>query len=166
MAGIKVEIGYEALDGLVRKLEKLTDESEEMCKRAIFDGGAVVGNEMKRQIKTIPELPEHPGTYTETITGASRAQIDGLEESMGLAPIQYYGRGLNTKVGFDGYNSVKTKKYPKGQPNMMIARSINAGTSFRNKFPFVERAAKNSKMLAEAAMASTLQGAINAVVNE
>ena len=164
MAGIKVEIGFEALDKFVKQLEELTDKSEEMCKRAIYDGGKIVGDEMKRQIAHIPVLPEHPGKHTEMITGATEAQIDGLVESMGLAPIQHYGRGLNTKVGFDGYNSVKTKKYPNGQPNMMIARSINAGTSFRNKFPFVERAANNSKLLAEEAMATSLQGAINAIV--
>lgn len=167
MGTIKVEIGYEALNGLVQKLEKLSDGAEEMCKRAIYDGGKVVGNEMKRQIKTIPVVSDHPGSHREEkYTGATQAQIDGLVESMGLAPIQYYGRGLNTKIGFDGYNSIKTKKYPKGQPNMMIARSINSGTSFRNKFPFVERAGNNAKALAEASMAVSLQKAIDAVVDE
>lgn len=166
MARIKVEIGYEAVNNLVRQLEELTDKSEEMCKRAIYEGGAIVGNEMKRQIASIPVLPEHPGKHTEMITGATEAQIDGLVESMGLAPMKRIGRGLNTKVGFDGYNSVKTKKYPKGQPNMMIARSINAGTSFRTKFPFIERTANKSKTPAEAAMKQSLQDAINAIINE
>ena len=31
---------------------------------------------------------------------------------------------LNVKLGFDGYNGMKTKKYPKGQPNVLLARSI------------------------------------------
>lgn len=162
--GIKVEIGFENLDKLVKQLEELSNHSEDMCKRAIYDGGAIVGNEMKKMITRIPVLPEKHGR-DKVITGASAKQIDGLVESMGLAPIQRYGRGLNTKVGFDGYNDVRTKKYPKGQPNMMIARSINAGTSFRNKFPFVERAASNSRVPAEVAMAESLQGAIDSVVN-
>lgn len=162
--GINVEIGFKELDKYVKQLETLSNQSEEMCKRAIFEGGNVVGDEMKRMITRIPVLPEKHGNE-KVIRGASAKQIDGLVESMGLAPIQRYGRGLNTKVGFDGYNDVVTKKYPKGQPNMMIARAINAGTSFREKFPFVERAGKNSKAPAEAIMAENLQSAIDSVVN-
>ena len=163
---LQVDIGYDALDKWVKALEDLTDESTKMCKRAIYDGGKVVGDEMKRQIKTIPELPEHPGKHSEHITGATRAQIDGLIESMGLAPMKKFSEAINTKIGFDGYNSVVTKKYPKGQPNMMIARSINSGTSFRNKFPFVERAAQNSEQRAIKAMSDSLQNSINTVTRE
>lgn len=162
--GIKVEIGFENLDKLVSQLQELSNKSEDMCKRAIYDGGGVVGNEMKKQIKGIPVVSDHDHGDA-VITGGTRAQIEGLIESMGLAPIQHYGRGLNTKIGFDGYNKVVTKKYPKGQPNMMIARSINAGTSFRNKYPFVERSAKMSKAEAEAVMAASLQKSIDDIVN-
>lgn len=163
---VKVHIGFKNLDRLVSQLEELSDKAEDMCKRAIYDGGAIVGNEMKKQIKNIPTVQDHVrGKPDKQIIGGTNDQIDGLIESMGLAPIQYYGGTLNTKIGFDGYNNVKTKKYPKGQPNMMIARSINAGTSFRRKYPFVERAGNNAKPIAEAAMALSLQGAIDAVVN-
>lgn len=162
--GIKVEIGFENLDKLVSQLQELSNKSEDMCKRAIYRGGGVVGDEMKKQIQGIPVVPDHDHGEG-VITGGTRAQIEGLIESMGLAPIQHYGRGLNTKVGFDGYNKVITKKYPKGQPNMMIARSINAGTSFRNKYPFVERSARMSKDEAEAIMAASLQKSIDDIVN-
>ena len=167
MPKINVEIGFNGLDALVKQLETLSDESEDMCKRAIYEGGSIVGNEMKRLIKGIPTVKDYiQGKADRQIVGATRDQIDGLIESMGLAPIQYYGRGLNTKIGFDGYNDVKTKKYPNGQPNMMIARSINAGTSFRRAYPFVERCGKNAKLPAEAAMAASLQGAIDSIVNQ
>lgn len=166
MPKINVEIGFKEVDNLVRQLEELADKSEEMCKRAIYEGGDVVGDEMKRLIKGIPTVEDFKqGSSERQIVGGTKDQIDGLIESMGLAPIQYYGHGLNTKIGFDGYNDVKTKKYPNGQPNMMIARSINAGTSFRRAYPFVERCGRNAKLPAEAAMAASLQGAIDSIVN-
>ena len=166
MAKVLVEIGYKELDHLVEQLETLSRESETLCKRAVYEGGAIVGNEMKRLIKGIPVVRDYvQGKADKQIVGATAEQIDGLIESMGLAPIQYYGHGLNTKIGFDGYNNVKTKKYPNGQPNMMIARSINAGTSFRQPYPFVQRCGKNAKLPAEAAMAASLQDAIDSIVN-
>ena len=105
-------------------------------------------------------------TMPNTVTEIGDMAFYGCTELTAInMPIQYYGHGLNTKIGFDGYNDVKTKKYPNGQPNMMIARSINAGTSFRRPYPFVQRCGKNAKLPAEAAMATSLQGAIDSIVN-
>ena len=59
---------------------------------------------------------------------------------------------VNVKLGFDGYNSTKTEKYPNGQPNVLIARSVNSGTTFRKKTKFVDKAVDSAKKAAEAAM--------------
>lgn len=58
---------------------------------------------------------------------------------MGIARIRENSTGWNVKVGFDGYNKIVTKRWPKGQPNAMIARSINSGTSFMIKYPFMDQ---------------------------
>ena len=44
------------------------------------------------------------------------------------------------KIGFDGYNEVQTKTFPNGQPNALIARSIESGSSTREKTPFLRPA--------------------------
>ena len=59
---------------------------------------------------------------------------------------------IHTKFGFAGYNSLKSKKYPKGHPNVMIARAVEKGTSFRRKNPFINKATKAAAKAAEAAM--------------
>ena len=59
---------------------------------------------------------------------------------------------INVKLGFDGYNATRTKKYPRGQPNVLIARSVNSGTTFRKKTKFVDKAVNSAKKAAEAAM--------------
>lgn len=163
---VNVRVGFGELTDFIRKLETLRDDAGEMSKRAVYVGGSIVGDEMKKQIKKIPTVRNYvQGSSGKPIVGGTKEQIDGLIESMGLAPMRIDGGWMNTKIGFDGYNNVKTKKYPKGQPNMLIARSINSGTSFRRAYPFIERAGNNSKPVAEAAMAATLQGAIDAVIN-
>ena len=68
---------------------------------------------------------------------------------------------INTKIGFDGYNATKTKKYPNGQPNALIARSIESGTSKHQKTPFVRPAISKAKAKAEAAMAASVDKDIN-----
>ena len=63
---------------------------------------------------------------------------------------------LNVKLGFDGYGRTKTKKYPKGVPNQLIARSVNTGTSFRKRNPFMDRAVRAKRKLAEKKMMETM----------
>lgn len=150
----------------IKQLESLLDATDDMCKRAVYDGAKIVADELKQEIKRIPTVPEnYHGTPEKPINGATNEQIDGLLESMGLAPMDRSGGAINTKLGFDGYNSTVTKKYPKGQPNMLIARSINSGTSFRQKNPFVDRAANRAEIPAEMAMAASLDASITNIMN-
>lgn len=39
----------------------------------------------------------------------------------------------NVKIGFDGYNNIRSKRWPQGQPNQMVARAIESGTSWMSK---------------------------------
>ena len=65
---------------------------------------------------------------------------------MGIAPAGVNGEGnTNTKVGFAGYGTFPTKKYPKGVPNALLARSVESGSSVRKKAPFVRKAVNKSR---------------------
>jgi hypothetical protein len=83
-------------------------------------------------------------------------QRAGLKESMGIAGFRNDDGYLNVKIGFDGYNSHTTKTYPKGQPNVMIARALERGTSFSPATPFVNKAVNRVRAQAEAKMQKTL----------
>ena len=72
---------------------------------------------------------------------------------------------LNVKLGFEGYNSQVTTKYPGGQPNSLIARSVNAGTSFRQRIPFIDNAVNQTKGAAEQKMTETAEKAIGKAMN-
>ena len=51
---------------------------------------------------------------------------------------------------------MKTKKYPKGQPNVLLARSIESGSSIAKKRPFVAPAVRKTKKAAEETMAKII----------
>jgi len=82
-------------------------------------------------------------------TGIPGQAKKGLQASYGITPMQRDENGFyNVKIGFDGYNSIKTKAYPNGQPNQMIARSVESGTSFLQKHPFVAPGVRKSRKAA------------------
>ena len=63
--------------------------------------------------------------------------------------MQNDGGFLNVKMGFDGYNSVTTPKYPTGQPNVMVARMFNSGTSSMSKQAFFDQTVNASRAAAK-----------------
>ena len=70
---------------------------------------------------------------------------------------------VNVKLGFDGYNSVKTKKYPNGQPNALIASVTESGSPYREKTGFIRKSVNTSKKDAEDAGRITIEKEILAI---
>lgn len=146
MANITLQ-GFEAYEKQLREMHKSADG---LIKRAVYDGAAVVVEEVE---KAIESLPTHRVFYTKgMLYGVTREQKAGLLEGLGLSKMKNEDGFINTKLGFDGYNSVKTKKFPKGQPNALIARAVESGTSQRPKTRFVTNACKAAEDRAEKAM--------------
>lgn len=118
----------------------IRDNSRGMCKRAVYEGAEVALDEIRQAVKALPE-EKHNGK-TEMMYGVTSIEKDGLLSGLGATKMEDEGGMIYTKIGFSGYNGLKTKKYPNGQPNAMIARSICKGTSFRKRIPFVDKAVK------------------------
>ena len=138
-------------------LESVFDDTEGLIRDAVYDGGKIVADEIKAGLKALPieegknNLPP-VGTSEHKLTGVSRRQKGDLIDSFGLAPIEKDGDFINTKAGVDGYGSIPTKKYPNGTPNVMLMRSIESGTSFREKHPVFRPAVNRSRKKAIEAM--------------
>lgn len=138
-------------------LESVFKDTERLIRDAVYDGGKIVADEIKAGLKALPieegknSLPPI-GTSEHKLTGVSRRQKGDLIDSFGLAPIEKEGDFINTKAGVDGYGSIPTKKYPNGTPNVMLMRSIESGTSFREKHPVFRPAVNRSRKKAIEAM--------------
>lgn len=160
----KLKVKMRELEKYEANLLSLYTLSRTMIGEAIFDGAGVVADAVKASIETIP-VDNRYATGNATLYGISEEQKQGLREGFGIAPMRNDNGYMHVKLGFDGYNSVRTKKYPNGQPNSLIARSVNTGTSFRQRFPFIDNAANQSRSAAEQKMIRKFEDSVNKVMS-
>ena len=122
-------------------LAKLGASSFETGKRAVREASDIVADRVRSNLEKLPEDVFRRLSDGEEFSGVPGAQKKDLLDSMGIAPVGVSDDGtINTKVGFHGYGSHPTKKYPKGLPNQLLARVVESGSSVRKKTPFVRPA--------------------------
>lgn len=159
------------IDEYIDRLDQLKDRTEAMITATIDPGAKIVADEVKKEIYALPVEDREQRNFKQSAksksgnrkstshktpskkrTGVLQVEKDGLIESMGLAPVRDDNGFINRKLGFDGYNNHITNKYPKGHPNVVVARALESGTSFMQKNAFVSRAAARVWRDAEDAM--------------
>lgn len=145
---------FEGINEYATKLGKISDKAEGMIKRAVYDGAGVVLQAAIAEISALPVIENRYNVTKLPMRGVTETQKRGLLEGIGLAKMVNENGFINTKLGFDGYNGVRSQKYPNGQPNALIANTVNSGSSVRVKIPFINRTVKAAKAAAEAAMAA------------
>lgn len=155
-------IKFHGLDNYMKKLTALEAASDEVIKKALNEGAGIAADEMRRAIEELPTSDSDGkrrwGTPENMLPGPTEAEKQGLLDSLGFTPISVDSKGLiNVKIGFDGYNSVKTKRWPNGEPNLLIARSVNSGTSFMEKNSFAKKARSKGGAKARKAMEKTVE---------
>lgn len=154
---------FEGLDGFANQLDRLNSDAviQKVTGKMLFEGAAVIADRIKAGIKALP-VAEGRGTPERKIDGVTRTQKVGLVEGFGITKIEKKGDIYDLHIGFDGYNGQRTKKYPNGQPNILVARSVEGGTSFRRAHPFVQPAVRASLSTAQKQMVE----AFNQIVDE
>lgn len=156
------KISFPGLDEYLHKIEKLYAISDGMLKQAVYKGSGVVADAVRREIESLPELHPVRAKEGEMPEGLTKKEREGLLEGLGVSTMITEKGFINVKLGFNGYNNDKTKSWPNGKPNAMIARSIESGTSFRKKTRFVENAVKKAREAAENEMKNAIDAAIAA----
>lgn len=158
------------LDNYIAYLQSINAVTDEMIGEAVYEMAKVVADKVRANIQALDAAPKGKTTYyvTETMIKSqlSEEQKKGLLEGFGISAIQDDNGYLNVKLGFDGYNSIKTKKYPKGQPNVLIARVTESGSSYREKTPFIRPAVNATRRQAEKAAQVTIDEKIQAIDQE
>lgn len=138
----------------ITELNNLWEEAPATVSVAIYKGAKIVTDEIKKNINKIP-VDNRP--YSQKVTGLKSVQIEGLRRSLGIAKKSNDNGYINVKAGFDGYNKI-------GQPNAMIARTIEGGNSFTQKHPFVAPAIRETRDKAEQEMARVVNERIAKVM--
>ena len=155
-------IKFVGIDKYFERLDELGKCSIGLCKRALYDGAAVIADAVRAEVDALPTSDRNakkgdPQPILEY-------EKDGLKEGLGVAKMKAEHGFIYTRIDFDGYNRLKSKKYPNGHPNSMIARAINSGTSTRKKNPFMNRAIKKGRAKAEAAMSARMDADIEEIM--
>lgn len=145
MANLKMT----GLDEYIRQIEQINTNASKAYGKTVYEGAKIMADAVKAQIDSIPASAH-----------LTEEQIQGLKDGLGISKLANDNDFINVKIGFAGYNSKKTEKYPNGQPNIMIARAVAAGTSFRRKFAFVTKAKQKAMAQVEAQMQKTLEAEI------
>lgn len=153
----KMTVG-KGLDQYLAQLGNLEDRADGLAGRAIYEGAKIVADKVRANIES---LPVQEGPVKGKRRDPYQDEKDGLLAGLGIAKKKVNDGFINVKIGMDGYNSRVTEKYPKGHPNAMIARSINAGTTFMNRHPFINSAVNSSKAAAEEKMKEIIEEGIN-----
>lgn len=138
------------IEEYAEQLEKISD-SKKFIGKIIYKGAKVMTDAMDKSIDKIPTeksikkgMPKR-GTKENPINGLTAAQKSDLHKGLGIAKKQIVAGKTNVKIGFDGYGSTPTRKYRDGVPNILLARSVTSGTSFRKKNPAIRNAITRAK---------------------
>lgn len=147
------------------KLSQLGDL--ELAKEVVMAGAQPVADEIRRSLNDLSEDKFRLLKKDEKFSGVPKNQKKDLLDGLGIAPADVsYAGNTNTKIGFHGYGSFKTKKYPYGVPNALLARSIESGSSVRRKTPFVRKAVNKTEPKAIEAMQKKLDEKIENIMKQ
>ena len=141
MAGLKVN-GYDQIEVM---LGNLAAGTKGIVKASLYEGAKIVADEVKRETERLKE--SEPGKPKEddlkkiyrSVTNLEKNQ---LKESLGIMTFQYELGGYSTVVGFAGYGGRKTKTYPQGLPNPLLARAVSKPSALRRGRRFTKLAVK------------------------
>lgn len=128
---------FDGFNEFAKKLNYLSGDAvlKSIAGKVLYAGAGVLADAVRSNIKKIPIFEGH-GSPDFKMDGITRSQKAGLLSGFGIAALKKRGDTYDVHIGFDGYNSYQTRRYPNGQPNILIARSVEGGTSFRNPRPF------------------------------
>lgn len=158
-------IQFKKGDDYILKLSKLEAElKDQVLGQAIYGAAGIVADEIRTTLEQVP-TDEGFGTAGRPTVGPRKRQKEGLMQSLGIASMQDDGTGyLHVKIGFDGYNDIATKRWPHGQPNQMVARSVEGGTTWMKKNSFVRKAVAASRKRAVEFMKQSVDESTNKIM--
>lgn len=158
-------VGMEDFINLCIHSEKQLDRT---IGRSIYPGALVMANALK---EATANLVTDDGKGAKHRAGSPKRrgptpeQKQALIGSFGIAIIRKNVYGYNVKAGWDGYNGIVTARWPKGQPNAMVARSVNAGTSFMSPQPFVDNTVRRMEQTTVTAIEKEFENQLRKIWN-
>lgn len=157
---------FKAAEDYAVKLSRLASaDQKEIAGKAIYEGAKITADQIKQNIGGLPTDHGRLLKEGEKFSGVTPTQKQQLAAGLGVAKMQTDADGYNVKVGFDGYGPISTQKYPMGLPTQLLARSVESGSSVRQKHPFVRPAVQATKAAAVKKMGEIIDEEIARIMN-
>lgn len=139
-------------DDYVANLDRMGGAWDRAATRSVYVGAGILADEVRKRIEALPVRSAQIVPEGERASGILPLEKKALLDGLGVAKIRTDSGFINTRIGFDGYDYIKTKSFPQGRPVSMIARSVNNGTSWLAQNPFITRSYSSAKKQVESAM--------------
>lgn len=145
-----MKIQLKGFDELEAKLEALGEKSDEIVKKSLYAGAGVIADSVKKNIESLPTEESRRLKDGDKLNVCTTEQRDAMASRFGVSPMEDKGDSVDVLIGFDdaGYVGKPTRKLPHGLPVKLLVRSIESGSSVRQKHPFFRIAVNNSKKAA------------------
>lgn len=143
------KIIMEGLDAYTKALANLALKAkDQVIGPGVYAGAEIAADAIRERINALP-TEDGWGSPQRPLAGPNQVQKSHLQASFGISTMQVSDGYYNVKLGWAGYNPIRTRRWPKGQPNAMVARSVERGTSFMRANPIVKGAisAKRKKII-------------------
>lgn len=160
------KIEMKGMDKYIRQLEAVQWATTSVCKAAVYVGAEKVADAIRAEMDSLSAVSDAQAKAAARLRNPcliSHTQKRDMIEGFGVARMEDNRGYISTKLGFKGYNSIKTKKFPNGQPNALIARACNSGSTAMLKQPFIDKAVKNARPGAIQAMDDKLNEQIEKI---
>lgn len=154
------------VDKYIESLDEMKYKVGAVAGRAIYEGAKIVADQVRSNIEALPVSDSKRDRGFGGRREPTQIEKDGMLQGLGIANKRVENGNINVKIGMDGYNADVTAKWPKGKPNSMIARSIEKGTTFINRHPFIASAVRSTREQAEAAMSAEVDKQIAEIMGD
>jgi hypothetical protein len=156
-----IEMKTDGMEELSEMLEQLANAAPAVAAQALYKGAGIMAAEINQGARSIKTAPFKYAGKDQTRL-PSPEEVDALlSVGAGVAKFDKNGTEVNTSIGYGntGYANINGKQ----KPIPLIANSINSGTSFMQKQPFVRKAAKSGGTKAMQAMAEAIEAEVSAM---
>lgn len=153
---------FKGLDKYVDKLQRLSNKfnTEACIEIAVEKGSEVVADYTIEELQGIP-TDDRPGKL-DYRNGIRSIEKKFLIDEFGITPLENKGNFINAKTGVDR----GTLDYPNSTsyvPAVVLARSLEAGTSFMPRNPVFSRASRKARTPCLNAMEKSINESIEAI---
>lgn len=152
--------------GFYDMLERTEAGAKGAMSAALYEGAAIMADAINEQIAGLATEEwrfVQPGDAPRKISPMEKAALMSSTQA-GIAKFNKDGDSVDTSIYFSsmaGYATINGTTVP----IPMLARAVNAGTSFRAKQPFMRKACTAAKAKAQGRMTAELEARLNKIIN-